>query len=161
MYKVYKLTAPNGKVYIGTTKLEKLYDRWRYGNGYSANKPFYNDILTFGWDNIKKEVLEEVETKEEAHLREKEYILKYKSHEKEYGYNSHKNILGMAKKHTYVKCKETGELFYTMRLAGEYYGVSSAAISYAAKNNTPCVNRHWEKIALTKAEYDEYISKNF
>ena len=157
MYKIYKLTVPNGKVYIGTTKQEKLHKRWQYGSGYSANKPFYNDILEYGWKNIEQEVLEEVETLKEAHTKEREYILKYRSNESEYGYNSHTNTsIQGEKKHTYTRCKKTGELFYSMRLAGEKYGVSASAISYAIMNNTPCAGMYWEKLSLTQSEFENF-----
>lgn len=75
MYKIYKLTAPNGKIYIGITSEKHLYTRCKYGKGYINNELFYNDILKFGWVNIKQEILEEVETKKDALKRERFYIL--------------------------------------------------------------------------------------
>lgn len=158
MYSIYKLTSPNGKVYIGQTKLAKLYDRWGYGCGYYKNEPLYNDILEYGWRNFKHEVLEEVETKEEATKREREYILEFKSNNPEFGYNKHINASSLPKLHTYIRCIETGKLYESMRDAGAHYGVTGGAISYAIKNNTRCVNRHWERVKLTREEYQ--ASKN-
>lgn len=42
-YKIYKLTVPNGKVYIGMTKL-KLKDRWNKGKNYRRNIELFNAI---------------------------------------------------------------------------------------------------------------------
>lgn len=52
---LYKLTFPNGMVYIGTAfDIEK---RWaNRGNGYRSQK-IWSAIKEFGWDNILKEVL--------------------------------------------------------------------------------------------------------
>lgn len=52
---LYKLTFPNGMVYIGTAfDIEK---RWaNRGNGYRSQK-IWPAIKEFGWDNIGKEVL--------------------------------------------------------------------------------------------------------
>ena len=52
-FSVYILKFPNNKVYIGQTKNIKI--RWE-GNGsrYKGNKEMFNDILKYGWENIKK-----------------------------------------------------------------------------------------------------------
>jgi predicted GIY-YIG superfamily endonuclease len=85
-YSVYKLTAPNGKVYIGITSRDPK-RRWNAGNGYKYNKHFYDAIQKYGWENIKKEVLLSGVSQEEAYRLEKELILKHRSSEREYGYN--------------------------------------------------------------------------
>ena len=85
-YSVYKLTAPNGKVYIGITSRDPK-RRWNAGNGYKYNKHFYDAIQKYGWKNIKKEVLYSDISQEDAYTLEKELILKYRSNEREYGYN--------------------------------------------------------------------------
>lgn len=86
VYYVYKHTCPNGKVYIGITCRNPLI-RWKNGNGYSENKHFYSAILKYGWDNIKHEILYSGLTKEEACQKEIELIARYKSNQKEFGYN--------------------------------------------------------------------------
>lgn len=145
---------PNGKVYIGTTKQEKLYKRWDYGQGYVSNKPFYEDILKYGWNNIKQEVVEEVETLAEAHIKEREYILQHNSNNPEFGYNVNVNVTGkLTKKHKYVRCKGTGELFRSLREAGERYGVSHSAIDYAIKRNGYSAGYLWDRVELSDAEY--------
>lgn len=72
-YKVYLLTFPNGKQYVGMTK-QKLNRRWKNGYGYETNKEMNNAIQEFGWENIKKEVLHFGLSKDEACNLEKYYI---------------------------------------------------------------------------------------
>lgn len=83
---VYVLTVPNGKVYVGVTS-RLLRKRWQYGYGYEQNKPFFADIQKYGWRNIRKEVLAEALTENEAYSIEKEAIKKYRSTDPEHGYN--------------------------------------------------------------------------
>lgn len=86
MYKVYEHTFPNGKKYIGITKLT-VENRWRSGKGYKNQDLMYRAINKYGWDNIKHEVLFDNLTKEEAEQREIELIAKYKTNNKKFGYN--------------------------------------------------------------------------
>lgn len=93
-YSVYKLTFPNGKIYIGSTgtKPEK---RWSKGCGYLHKKEngeyhqprIANAILEFGWDNIIHEILFNNLTKMDAEKKEIELIIKYKSNDERFGYN--------------------------------------------------------------------------
>lgn len=85
-YCVYRHICPNGKVYIGITS-QKPSHRWNNGEGYSTQILFFRAILKYGWDNIKHEVLFDSLTKEEAEAKEIELIAKYRSNQKEYGYN--------------------------------------------------------------------------
>ena len=86
MYKVYKHTVPNGKIYIGITSLE-VNNRWRNGKGYKNSLLFYRAINKYGWENIKHEILYKDLTKEEAEQKEIILIKEYKSNDKNYGYN--------------------------------------------------------------------------
>lgn len=86
MYKVYKHTFPNGKVYIGITKLD-IFNRWRDGKGYKNQTLMFRAICKYGWKNIKHEILFTDLTKEEAEQKEIELIAYYKSNQKEFGYN--------------------------------------------------------------------------
>lgn len=153
MYKIYKHTMPDGKCYIGQTKAEKIYDRWKYGSGYRNQTRFYNDIVEIGWKNIKHEILEEVATKSEAIERERYYILKYRSNEPEYGYNKHTNFSSQSKVRKYVRCVETGEVYESGAAAGVAIGRTTAAISYSILHNKTCKGCHWERIELTEEEY--------
>jgi hypothetical protein len=109
--------------------------------------------LEYGWRNITKEILEEVEDGKEALIKEREYILKYKTNEPEHGYNKYTNdnTVGAkppsrARKLGLVRCVETGETFETGAAAGERYGVTRAAISYAIKKGTSSGGFHWERL---------------
>lgn len=86
-YSVYRHTTPNGKVYIGITG-QNPEKRWNRGNGYRANKHFWNAIKRYGWDNIRHEILHCGITKEEACLHEIELIAKHKSNNSDFGYNN-------------------------------------------------------------------------
>ena len=86
VWKVYKHTAPNGKVYIGVTH-QKPENRWNAGKGYRSNTHFYNAICKYGWGNFEHEVLAEGLTEEDAIKMETELIAKYDSANKQYGYN--------------------------------------------------------------------------
>ena len=85
-YSVYMHTVPNGKRYIGMTK-QRPTKRWLAGQGYLRQERFYNAILQYGWKNIKHEVLYTGLTKEQAEEKEKELIARYKSNQREFGYN--------------------------------------------------------------------------
>lgn len=114
MYTVYKHTSPSNKVYIGiTNRSPKL--RWNYGNGYAHSPHFQNAINKYGWDNIKHEILFTGLTKEEAEAKEVELIAKYKSTQREYGYNCDSGG-GVRKHHT----EETKEKIRQAHLGMKY-----------------------------------------
>ena len=85
-YCLYKHESPNGKVYIGITSQKPL-QRWSCGNGYKNNSYFTRAIKKYGWDNFKHEIIFENLTKEDAKQLEIEYIKKFKSNVRRYGYN--------------------------------------------------------------------------
>ena len=87
LFKVYKHTAPNKKVYIGIT-CRSLNKRANYnGTGYMNCPLFWTAIKKYGWDNITHEVLYKNLTKEEAEAKEIELIAQYKANNIKYGYN--------------------------------------------------------------------------
>lgn len=86
-YYVYKHTSPNGKVYIGQTCQLPNKRFGKNGDGYKGSVLFYNAIQKYGWDNFKHEIIFEGLTKEDADRKEIELISKYKSNQKEFGYN--------------------------------------------------------------------------
>lgn len=89
MYKVYKHTCPNGKVYIGITK-QKPERRWGVnGCGYKENKYFYRAIQKYGWENIKHEIIAEGLTEAEADAMEIDLISEYRATDRNCGYNRH------------------------------------------------------------------------
>lgn len=83
----------NDKVYVGMTN--DISRRWRVG-GIEYKPPrtenqngrsFWNAIKKHGWGSFKSRVLVDGLSYEQAIEKEKEYIKKYRSHEKERGYN--------------------------------------------------------------------------
>lgn len=52
---VYKLTFPNDMVYIGSAY--SIDDRWANNGKHYGGQPVYDEILKYGWENIKKEVV--------------------------------------------------------------------------------------------------------
>lgn len=75
----------NHKKYIGIT-CQKPAQRWRNGKGYKIGA-FKNAIEKYGWNNFEHIVLYEHLSKEDACLKEIELIKKYKTMNKEFGYN--------------------------------------------------------------------------
>lgn len=58
VHKVYVLTFPDGKKYVGQTELD-VTKRWRGGLGYKDNREMFDAIVWYGWKNIEKEVVAE------------------------------------------------------------------------------------------------------
>lgn len=77
----------NNKKYIGITGQNRYWDRWRSdGSGYKT-QVFGRAIEKYGWNNFDHKILKEVETESEACELEQYYIQKYKSNNKDFGYN--------------------------------------------------------------------------
>ena len=74
----------NKKLYIGITK--NINKRWK-AVSYKRCKLFYKAILKYGWDNFDHIVIIDNISKEMACEIEKQLIKKYKSTEKQFGYN--------------------------------------------------------------------------
>lgn len=77
MVGIYKITNPTGKIYIGqSTNIKK---RWEFYIGFhcKGQTKLYNSLKKYGWDNHKKEILEECRV---SMLEEREtfYKLYYK-----------------------------------------------------------------------------------
>lgn len=85
---VYEHICPNGKRYIGITG-KPPHLRWgKNGTGYKAhNQHFFNAICKYGWDNIIHNIIAEGITKECACEIEQNLIKKYKTNDRNYGYN--------------------------------------------------------------------------
>jgi group I intron endonuclease len=77
---IYKFTFPNDKVYIGRTdNFNRRLAEHKYGFINNFNSKLYNALRKYGWDNIIIEVIEEVQTIEEAITSEYKYIVHYNS----------------------------------------------------------------------------------
>ena len=88
MYTLYQhKNKINGKIYIGITSRSPQ-ERWgQNGNNYYSSPHFYSAIKKYGWDNFEHNILLENLTRDEASIKEKEYIKLFHSNEREYGYN--------------------------------------------------------------------------
>lgn len=87
MYKVYRHTCPNGKIYIGITSQADINRRWQNGYGYHNNVLFYRAIKKYGWNNIRHEILFDRLSKSQAEDKEIQLIRELKSDNPQYGYN--------------------------------------------------------------------------
>lgn len=92
-YSIYiHINKFNSKVYIG--KSNNVTRRWRNNGieykpskGENQNRPFWNAINKYGWNNFEHEILHDNLTDAESSVKEIELINKYNSTNKEYGYN--------------------------------------------------------------------------
>lgn len=87
IWKLYKYTClPNGLIYFGITS-QTLKERWHYGLGYKNNSHLHNAIQKYGEDNFLKEIILDGLSLEEASAKEREYIAKYNTTDKNIGFN--------------------------------------------------------------------------
>lgn len=87
MYKIYMLEFPNNKKYIGCTKSRFNYRTGANGSKYTATK-IKEAITKYGWNNVKKTIIKDKLTYQEAKYYENFYITKYNTLDDLYGYNS-------------------------------------------------------------------------
>lgn len=85
-YTVYMHRFPNGKVYIGITRV-KPEERWRNGKGYSENRFMDFAIKKYGWDNVEHLILFSGLSKQEAEEKEIQLISDFNSTNPKFGYN--------------------------------------------------------------------------
>lgn len=77
----------SGKKYIGITS-KKPEHRWNNGKGYAHSAHFQSAIDKYGWDAFRHIILYTGLTKEAACKLEAELIEKYKTNNRDFGYNS-------------------------------------------------------------------------
>jgi group I intron endonuclease len=84
---IYKISSPKGKVYIGRTKNfnGRMAEHKHNALTKNAMYPIHKAIRKYGWDNMTKEIICEVEASQAQKLEE-EFILAYDAVKK--GYNS-------------------------------------------------------------------------
>lgn len=85
---IYKTTFPNGKIYIGQTtlRINKNY----FGSGHIAILA----IKKYGTENLKREIIKFVDSKNKLDVWEKILIKKHKSFDSLIGYNLDKGRIG-------------------------------------------------------------------
>ena len=83
---IYKITSPIGKVYIGRTNnfADRLVQHKHCAITKKQKNSLYKAIRKYGWDNMTKEVICEVDSNDAQRIEE-EFILAYNSVRK--GYN--------------------------------------------------------------------------
>ena len=87
MWSIYRHIFPNGKCYIGLTKQDPKV-RFKNGYGYESCPLMWNAIQKYGWENVKTVWLyTEIDNLNKACCLERETIEKYRSNEREFGYN--------------------------------------------------------------------------
>lgn len=163
-------TTPSKKVYIGITSQDPL-KRWGNGCNYAKQPYFYSAIKKYGWENIKHEILFDNLTEDEAKQKEVELIAKYRSMDKNFGYNLTQGGDGVKGyvpteetkrkiKNTIEKLYEDDEFREKQRLAktrGEkhhFYGksfseehIEKLKLSHLGKSNGPHTEETKRKIA--------------
>lgn len=116
-YTVYMhINKENNKRYIGITR-QNPKKRWDNGEGYKT-QPFYNAIKEYGWDGFDHIILFEKLSYDEACKIEKDLIKKYKTNNKNYGYNVSEGGENVIKK--YGKSLHTNKKVYQYSFSGCY-----------------------------------------
>lgn len=78
-YYIYKLTSPNGKIYIGQTKdFNERMAEHKIASKRIKNK-LYKSVLKYGWDSFNKEIIGETIGKSNANKLEESFIRSYNS----------------------------------------------------------------------------------
>ena len=159
MYSVYKITAPNNKCYIGMTSINPV-TRWAGGHGYENNKEFWEDIVKYGWDNFRREIILTTENEDEAHEKEIELILFYDSVNPKYGYNKRvvSNTIHSSKK-IGVTCVNTNRKFRSLKKASVYAHTSEQYIKETCENKREFAGIHPKTKRPLKWKYTAYKYK--
>lgn len=142
MYVVYRHTCPNSKVYIGITNCTPE-TRWQSGYGYKQNVTFFRDIVKYGWDNIKHEVLAEGLTREEALRMESDLIEAHQSMRPQYGHNHSSTDVS-------AQCKPLAQYTTDGTLVRTFNSVTEAAQSV---NTVPTT--------ISRACYHNHVSRGY
>lgn len=154
----------NNKVYIGITKVGLEQRARKDGNHYAGSPYFYSAIQKYGWDNFKHEILLDNLTEKEVKEQEKYFIDKYKSNDREYGYNLTEGgdgVSGLGTKQVYQYDLATGELvkvFKSRAEAEQETGISNANISQSTIHmNKTAGGFFWSNTELTQDEIDDRL----
>lgn len=78
-YTIYKLIAPNGKIYVGQTcNVNNRFSQYK-SLSCKAQKLLYHSLIYYGWDSFIKEIVDVGLTKEEANILEIKLIAENKA----------------------------------------------------------------------------------
>lgn len=88
-FTIYMYTAPDGRKYIGKTRLQQGARAGAQGAGYKTCKRFWKAIQEFGWDSFEYQVLATIPLSEpeRACKVESDYIQKYHTTNLCFGFN--------------------------------------------------------------------------
>ena len=144
-YTLYRhVNKENNKIYIGITKTSPQ-KRWNKGNGYKRSVYFYSAIKKYGWDGFEHEVLLRGLTKEQAELKEIEFIKYYKSNFRDFGYNLNNggNCVGTLSESTRHKM--------SLAKKGKYTGINNPNYGkHPILKGSPCSEETKNKISEAK-----------
>lgn len=159
MFSVYKLTSPNNKRYIGITSGNPV-RRWAGGRGYEYNKEFWEDIIKYGWDNIRREIVLTTENEDEAHEKEIELILLYDTTNPDLGYNKFviSNKIHSSKR-IGVTCINTNRKFRSLKKASVYAGTTPQSIKEVCDNTRKYAGHHPKTGVALRWKYTAYKYK--
>lgn len=85
-YAVYMHISPSNKRYIGITSMKPVEKRWANGCGYSSQY-FSRAIEKYGWENFQHIIIATDLSEKDAIEMEIDLIKKYKSNQRDFGYN--------------------------------------------------------------------------
>ena len=169
---LYKLTFPNGMVYIGVAFDVK--ERWSNGGLHYRRQAVYRHIVECGWENIKKDILLYIpysdamwyENTKTIHRLERELITAYgdkcyneavkkdyyrkqAQRSREKGIYDPKVIwtIGGVTKAAIVWCEERGVTYTRMKRLIDRYGLSpdqALGLPSVPKNMTRHAVEYWE-----------------
>lgn len=171
----------NGKKYIGITS-QKPERRWANGKGYRT-LAFGRAIKKYGWENFYHEILFDNLSRETACSMEKYLIEKYRTCERQYGYNQsiggnvptdnareilrqrmtgEKNPMynkpkpenNLKATRKAVYCVETGVAYESISKASKMTGVNLGHIASNCKGKRKSAGGfHWKYIMIVGGEY--------
>ena len=134
--------------------------RWAGGHGYEHNKEFWKDIVKYGWDNIRREIVLTTENEGEAHEKEIELILFYNSIDPECGYN--KKVISnpiYSSKRIGVTCVNTNRKFRSLKKASKYANTTEKYIKEVCENKREFAGYHPKTKQKLRWKYTAYKYK--
>lgn len=162
MYSVYMhIVKENGKKYIGQC-VGNPETRWGSNGHRYKGQFFYRAIEKYGWNNIDHIIIANNLTQEEANNLEIDLIAKYKTNQRQYGYNitpggkdGAGSPGGKNPNARPVICIETGETWECSTYCAKDIGVNLASLQESLYNGYRCLGKHYKYI-----DDDKYVSKN-
>jgi group I intron endonuclease len=151
---IYKISSPNGKVYIGRTNNFDGRMAEHKCNALTKNSKnsLHKAIRKYGWDNMTKEIICEVET-ENSQKMEEQFIIAYDSVRK--GYNDTYNGGGGSRWEGRRDTKEYAEFIEKMKIIN---GGSNNGM-YGKNHSTESKQKLKEK-AKGRFTLEWYIERN-